>query len=549
MLTMPAQTTSQPPADRTARAGLVWLGLVASIVISFAAYWPALGNAFRDDDGLFLNLGREILADPLSILHVRPFGCFRPVWLAYCTTMWAAFDTHAVAYFAAAIVLHGVNGFLVWKLACRYLGMLAACASALTYILVVAHCESTLWYSAHNTSLASGLAVAALLLHCQAVERGGVARAALATLTLAAALGAKESAVTVLAWLPIAQLVGFGPRSFLSRRSIALLAAVAVLGAAYVWLNPRVLEGFRQHVPGTLGDSPWWVRVQRIVATYPWLYWPQPHSFGDPSISLGLAAIAASFALPWLVGGASARRATLLGVLLALTAIVPPATMPGQYATGSRIYDHAVVGAALVIGGQVAAVAGAPRGWRSLLAVVLISVACLHVRSIRRENAAFHRPSSLAQTRFATDLGALLPPDRRRSVIVVGPLFLNPPLGREFLAVFQGIPPLRIVGRPMPSENVAAWVERARKRDSTILVIESVPSARMFSWKIRRGAAPLLGPGPILRLVPPGTQPCVSSAFDTTLVVEIMPEDDPSVALQQLAFRLGRNPLRVSTQR
>jgi hypothetical protein len=101
----------------------------------------------------------------------------------------------------------------------------------------------------------------------------------------------------------------------------------------------------------------------------------------------------------------------------------------------------------------------------------------------------------------------------------------------------------------MPSENVAAWVERARKRDSTILVIESVPSARMFSWKIRRGAAPLLGPGPILRLVPPGTQPCVSSAFDTTLVVEIMPEDDPSVALQQLAFRMGRNPLRVSTQR
>lgn len=528
----------------------MWFGLLACIAVSFATYWPALGNAFRDDDGLFLNLGGEILADPLSLLHVRPFGWYRPVWMAYCTAMRGAFDTDATAYFASAIVLHGLNGFLVARLAGRHLGgMVPAWAAALAYLLVVAHCESTLWYAAHNTSLATGLALAALLLHLHAVERGGAARIALATLAFAAAMGAKESSVMLLAWLPIAQVAGFGPRSVLTRRSVALLAAVALLVAAYVWLHPRVLEGFRQQSPATAGDGLWWARVQRTVAAYPWLFWPRTHAFGEPAIALGLAAIAASFALPCLIGDRDARRVTVVGVLLALTALAPTAMMPGQYATGSRFYDHAVVGAALVLAGQVAAVAGAPRGWRIATAAVLVCAAWYHVRAIRAENADFHRPNSVAQTRFARDLGGFLPPDPGRAVIVVGPLFLNSPLGRELLGVFQRIPPSRIVGWPVPSEDVATWVAQARERDPIVHVIETVPIARAFSWRVRGDSLPLLGPGPILRAVPPGTRPFVSSTLDKTLVLEITTRDVESAVLQQRAFRTGSNPLRPPTRR
>lgn len=453
-------------------------------LLAFAVYLPALGNAFYNDDAIFLNHAARVLAHPSALFTERPLGYYRPVWCLLVTIERAAFGLQPRGYYAVGILLHALTGFLVWKLALRAgRSAFAAYAAAAAFLVFFSHSEATLWIAAHNSTLVCLLALGAVLAHVKAVETGRWQHAALTALLVLAALLAKEPGIVVLAWIPAAEVILFGFRSCFRRRALVRYAILAAGGVAFLLLNPRFLaDAFVDpalKATRELRATGSFVTVPRVLGATAWLYSPIQHHAEALRPWIGAVILVAG---PLLVAGL--RRALLpaafLGVALLLLAMPPTCSTLMQQMNSSRLYYFPTAGAALLAGSVAAALAGAPRPeggltLRAGLVAALFAAACgIHAAAIRDLNARDYALISWAQTRQAQELKPFLQAQDARGgkpLYLIEPWLDNIMHAQQFLELFCGVPAARVHPLRMTREQCAQWLPR-QKRDLDVTVLD-----------------------------------------------------------------------------
>lgn len=82
---------------------------------SFLVHWPAFGNGFISDDYVILQRAAELPDNLFSLFQIPP-ECFRTTsYLTFGLLKWAL-RYHSGFFYAFAILLHGLNGFLLFRL-------------------------------------------------------------------------------------------------------------------------------------------------------------------------------------------------------------------------------------------------------------------------------------------------------------------------------------------------------------------------------------------------------------------------------------------------
>lgn len=318
------------------RRALAWIPPLL-VALAFAAHGRSLGFGFVYDDHRFVEQNPAIasLADPWSFFSepgtasaaqgVQP-DIYRPLRTLHFAVDRAVFGLRPFGWHLVSVLLHGLNGALVFLLLLRLLvrsedasaldgripgrggeSSAAILASAWGAALFVVHpvtVESTAWISSRGDLLAWTFALLAL----EAFSKEGRGRTCLGLVAVALACLAKESALALVALVPLRDLcapVGARP----SRRTTwARTGATAAVVAVYLGVRTRVLPGVPD-VPwlaqtefpdgsraaaarGMLASLVWYARVLLLPYGFPFdrnvFTDPVPTSWGDPEVILGL---------------------------------------------------------------------------------------------------------------------------------------------------------------------------------------------------------------------------------------------------------------------
>ena len=293
---------SRPGASwRSSRPALLALGLV---VLTFAAYLPAIGAGFIWDDDDYLT------ENPL----LRDVDGLRRIWLTtdtpqyyplVFTSFWIEHRLWGLApagYHAVNIALHALNALLV-ALLLRALRVRGAWWVAALFALHPVHVESVAWITERKNVLSALCYLLAFASYLR-FEREG--RRSFYALTLAGFLCALL-AKTVAASLPVAlALAALWQRGRLGRADLLRLAPLLAIGAALALLTVQLERDMVAVVGGEFELASW----QRLLVAagallfYPWkILWPFALSFNYPRfdldadlVPLGLAAVAVAAA-------------------------------------------------------------------------------------------------------------------------------------------------------------------------------------------------------------------------------------------------------------
>jgi hypothetical protein len=481
---VPAEPATRPPW--TERATPMLLLCVAG---AFAVYGPALGNAFYNDDALFLNHARRIVEHPTRLFTERPIGFFRPVYSAYVVLQWLLFRLQPAGSFALGIVLHGVTTFLVYRLARRLLRATApALLAAAAFLCIFGHCEAILWIAAQNTALVCAFAVAAVLLNLRAVERGGWGAALATLLAVLATLYTKEPGVVVLAWIPVVTAAVFGVRRCFTAPALRIFGLMVLALALFALTNGR----FTRAVSGDAAPvaesrtSLSSLSASRLLAVSGALLVPAPVDDSEwpwwPGLLLLAAVLLGTLVLrPDLLGAAAAS------VALLLTGAAPACITSILQANGSRFFYLPTVGLALLVGIVASLPMGPGRtrqGWRIVRPVgaALLLLGCLvHALAIRDLNARDFRVTSHRQTRFAIEVGDNLRAAGDRPVFLLDPPIDNAMHMQEFLQLFQGVAAQRLRHDGIARGRGDAVLAALRAGD---------PTASFLTWDDEHGLVP-----------------------------------------------------------
>jgi hypothetical protein len=440
--------------------------VTAAVVIAalaFAVHRGALGNAFYNDDAIFLNQARRILADPAALLAERPLGYFRPVWSAWITAIYALAGLAPVAFFAAGIALHAATGVLVHALARRIgLGPLPALAGGAFFVAAYPHSEGVQWIAAHNSILVCFFSLLALLAHLRAIEYGGVRRALLTALALAAALYSKEPGIVAIAWLPLAEATCFSLRSCFRRASLLRYGLVLAVAAIYLASNERLRKDMLEAEKRATAS---YATPARVIGAAGWMYSPVRHSDGDTSVPLGLLALL--FPLGACVAFDRKRvPAALLAAAMLVTAMAPACSTRTLQDNGSRLFYFPTAGAALGLAIAASALTSRskPRNEVIAIALPLLVLVAFHARTVDATNAADYRLISALQTRLAESLPAWLDSPHPRPIVLLEPWIDNLMHAQQFFELYAAIDAKRIRRASIARAGAEAFIARQRDR-------------------------------------------------------------------------------------
>jgi tetratricopeptide (TPR) repeat protein len=249
------------------RAFIVCLALVA------VCYANSLSNAFILDDILIVGANERIRhIDPTHFLFqsywgdLNHAGIYRPLTIFTYSLEYPLWHVWAPGFRFTNLLIHAVNGWLVFLLARSLLGSpIAGLAAAVVYIVHPAQTEAVVSIVGRSELLAAGLFFAAWL----AFRKGYTWVSALAYFL---ALLAKESAITfpAIVMLEIALSSGGVEKVVSSWRRFAVLAST---GIAYLGLRLYVLGGLGipttgQYLNGTLTLFERWLTSGRVFLEY-----------------------------------------------------------------------------------------------------------------------------------------------------------------------------------------------------------------------------------------------------------------------------------------
>ncbi|HET9217922.1 MAG TPA: hypothetical protein VFR18_13140, partial [Terriglobia bacterium] len=176
----------------------MWKGRLLIVAAAVIAYLPALNNDFIADDWVILHRVEVLKVDPLYLNESVPEN-FRLTSYVVFALLKTAFGYHATPYYVFNILLHALNCLMLSAIVRTISGEDAvALLSGLMMAVFQAPQEAVMWLAAMNETLSAFFIFATFLLwfHGHRVP---------ATLTFAAALYSKESAVILIVLLPLVE--------------------------------------------------------------------------------------------------------------------------------------------------------------------------------------------------------------------------------------------------------------------------------------------------------------------------------------------------------
>jgi hypothetical protein len=383
--------------------------LIICAVLVAVCYANALPNAFILDDILIVAANEHIRhIDPLHFLFQSYWGdqnhagIYRPLTIFTFSLEYPLWKVWAPGFRLTNLLLHAINGWLVFLLVRGLLGSpAAALASAVVYVIHPVQTEAVVSIVGRSELLAATLFFTAWL----AFRKKRTGWAAVAYLF---AVLAKESAITfpAIAMLELALTEGGVRKVIESWRRFAVLAFT---GVAYLALRAHVLGGLGippsgQYLNGTLTLAQRWMTSGRVFIQYFKLLIAPIQVTGDYDFnSVPLAGIRDWDA--WvglmLVGGliaaavylARKKPAASIGILFFFVVLLPVSNwiMPIALLMAERFLYTPVFGFALLAGMTWAAIRD--NGPRRAVAAGVVSVCillCISHNYIWQDTLTFH---------------------------------------------------------------------------------------------------------------------------------------------------------------
>jgi len=259
------------------------------LLLTIAAYWPAIGAGYIWDDDDYLTQN-PLVQDWESLPTIWEPMQTRQYYPLVFTTFWIEhklWGFEPAGYHLVNIVLHALNAMLIWRIA-RWLKIPGAWLIAAVFALHPVHVESVAWITERKNVLSGALYLAAMLFYLkfdaqrEAGDRAAWCRYAIALLCFAGALFSK----TVAASLPVAIVILLlFKRESLSVRRLWPLVPMLLLGLA-LGLNTAHVEEVNVGTVGPEFDFTWVERcliASRALLFYPWkLVLPEPLCFFYP---------------------------------------------------------------------------------------------------------------------------------------------------------------------------------------------------------------------------------------------------------------------------
>ncbi|MFN0206159.1 MAG: hypothetical protein ACKVS6_07575 [Planctomycetota bacterium] len=443
------------------------------ILAAFIVYSSALSNAFLFDDSTFLAESREWIEGRKSLFSLRPFGYFRPVWSAYVGILESVFGLNPVPYFIFGILIHGFNGFVIYCIARKIeLSRAASWVAALLFITFFSHSEATLWMASHNSSLCAGFCALALLTHITNIKDARYYKSIATGILVLLALFTKETGITVVGWLVVADVSLRGPRGFL-RRLMTRAAAVryscilAALGI-FILTNDRFYVSLRGEQWGTdsmagLGN----ITIARVLGAFPILYSPIGTVPGATFPWTG-AALFAGFSTIVLIYRKIVIKTGLFAFAIAAVALLPVCTTMFQHHASSRLYYFPTFGAALMAG-VIADVAFTKRWGAAAFMILTLVFAAVSMRSIVQLNELYYKPFSQMQTESAQSVRPFFSDTAETTLHLIDPPIDNIMHLRNFLVLYFGIPWEWVAQSKQPATEFAAWADAERAKGAAAI--------------------------------------------------------------------------------
>ena len=378
----------QPPSAMLASTGFV----VAAVLL----YWPVLLTGLFADDFVLVEAARAGRFSVWSEL-------FRPSIFVMWRALLAIAPETAVALHAANVVLHGVNAFLVSRLA-GAIGLsrgVALCAGAL-FLSYPAAVEAVAWPSGVQDVLMTTCVLVVLV--ASIASRSQVARISWACAALLLALLTKETAIAAPALLVVLGLI----REI--RRPVLLTAAVsAALVAIFLIVRFSVLPLPAGHSPAA---SRYAVK-ELLVRPFATLIVPfrAEETLSHPALGI----LSGAFVVLLLTFGAArdgwrdrgaARAAAATGMVLGAVAPVLAFFYVSPDLLGSRYLYLALTGWALLL--ATSANSLSPRAGRAmapLLCLIAFWIPATRSHLLLWQNTATTRERILAAAAGAADPG------------------------------------------------------------------------------------------------------------------------------------------------
>jgi protein O-mannosyl-transferase len=391
------------------RKASLW-ALAVCLLLVAVCYANSINNAFILDDVAIVATNEQIRSiQPLHFLSQSYWGeqingwVYRPLTIFSFSVEYSIWKAWPAGFRLTNLLLHALNGWLVFLLVRSILGSLpAAWASAVVYIVHPAHTEAVVNIVGRSELLAASLFFAGWL----AFRKGHTWLAAAAYML---SLLSKENAIVLPAVIALEMLLdGGGLRKvLLSWRRFAVLGSVAL---AYLALRIYILgrlgpPAIGQYMHGALTLVERWMTSGRVFLQYLRLmFWPVEvtgdYEFnsipvahpGDWDAWVGLILVAACLlAAMWL---ARRRSKVSLGILFVFVTLLPVSNwiMPIAVLMAERFLYTPMFGFALLAG---AFWAGIRDGRiRRLTAAGVVAVAvllCVSHNYIWQDKLTFHR--------------------------------------------------------------------------------------------------------------------------------------------------------------
>jgi hypothetical protein len=383
--------------------------LALCIVLVAVCYANSIPNAFILDDILVVGANERIRhIDPLHFLFqsywgdLNHAGIYRPLTIFTFSLEYPIWKVWAPGFRITNLLLHALNGFLVFLLARSLLGSpAAALASAAVYLVHPIQTEAVVSIVGRSELLAAGFFFAAWLMF-----RKG--RTWWSALLYFLAVLSKESAITFPAavLLEVALTQGGIRKVMDSWRRFAVLAGtgIAYLGLRFYVLGGLGIPASGQYLNGTLTLSQRWLTSGRVFLQYfRLLVAPvqiaSDYDFNSIAVAgvrdwdawLGLALVAGAIFLAFRF--AKVRPAVSFGILFFFIALLPVSNwiLPIALLMAERFLYTPILGFALLAGLMWAGIHD--RGARRVIGGGFIAVAallCISHNYVWQDTLTFH---------------------------------------------------------------------------------------------------------------------------------------------------------------
>jgi len=279
--------------------------MILLALLAIAAYVPVLTQPFISDDYANIRQARTygplsgwtaMLSDPVN--RVRASSWILTYWIEH------AFGLSPRAFYAASILLHVLNTWLVYSLGnWRMVGWRASALAAGFFAVYEGHAEAVMWYSASNELLQFFFGVLCLLSWIAFIQASSLDLFwyAASFVCFLLALASKESAVVFVALL-LLPFLGEAQK----RRRFACILPFLAIAAIYSWsIFETRAYSFRFHDGSFSLQAPAWITWTKSVWRLFWVW--------------GFASIVTVIAL----SARKWRRLVMMGFIWVTIALVP----------------------------------------------------------------------------------------------------------------------------------------------------------------------------------------------------------------------------------